>query len=67
MLSVNPKYVLRNHLAQEAIEAAEKDDFSVFEALLKVLSSPFEAHLDHAYFSKPPANHDKGISLSCSS
>jgi uncharacterized protein YdiU (UPF0061 family) len=67
MLSVNPKYVLRNHLAQEAIEAAENGDFSVFEALLKALSSPFSEHPDCSSFAKPPADNDKGISLSCSS
>lgn len=67
MLEVNPKFVLRNHLAQEAILAAEDDDFSLCEALVKVLSSPFDEHPDYAYLAKPPANHDKGISLSCSS
>jgi uncharacterized protein YdiU (UPF0061 family) len=67
MLGVNPKYVLRNHLAQEAIAAAEDDDFSLCEAFLTVLSSPFEEHPDYERFSKPPAAQDKGIALSCSS
>jgi uncharacterized protein YdiU (UPF0061 family) len=67
MLAVNPKFVLRNHLAQEAIEAAENDDFSICDALITVLSSPFADHPEFTYFSKPPANQQKGISLSCSS
>jgi hypothetical protein len=67
MLRVNPKYVLRNHLAQEVIAAAEQDDFSLCEAYLKVLTSPFDDHPELARFSKPPANQDKGIALSCSS
>jgi hypothetical protein len=67
MLGVNPKYVLRNHLAQEVIAAAEQDDFSLCEAYLKVLTSPFDEHPELARFSKPPANQDKGIALSCSS
>ncbi|KAJ3047534.1 hypothetical protein HK097_011449, partial [Rhizophlyctis rosea] len=40
MTSVNPKYVLRNHLAQEVIEEAEKGDFSGVEAFLRVLERP---------------------------
>jgi uncharacterized protein YdiU (UPF0061 family) len=67
MLAVNPKFVLRNHLVQEAIEAAEEDDFSILETLVTVLTSPFEDHPEFARFSKPPANPQKGISLSCSS
>lgn len=67
MLAVNPKYILRNHLVQQAIEAAEDDDFSLCEALMTVLSSPFEAHSELSHLAKPPANQDKGIALSCSS
>jgi hypothetical protein len=67
MLAVNPKFVLRNHLVQEAIEAAEEDDFSIFEMLVTVLTTPFEDHPEFAHFSKPPTNPQKGISLSCSS
>jgi uncharacterized protein YdiU (UPF0061 family) len=67
MLAVNPKFVLRNHLAQEAIEAAENDDFSICESLIIVLTSPFADHPEFTHFSKPPANRQKGISLSCSS
>jgi uncharacterized protein YdiU (UPF0061 family) len=67
MLAVNPKFVLRNHLAQEAIEAAENDDFSICEALITVLTSPFADHPEFSHFSKPPVNRQKGISLSCSS
>ncbi|MFQ3248397.1 MAG: hypothetical protein ACI9O6_000199 [Glaciecola sp.] len=67
MLAVNPKFILRNHLAQEAIAAAEDDDFSLCEALITVLSSPFDDHPEFARFAKPPADPEKGIALSCSS
>jgi len=67
MLSVNPKFVLRNHLTQEVIAAAEQDDFSLCEAYLNVLTSPFDEHPELAHFAKPPASQDKGIALSCSS
>ena len=44
MLAVNPKYVLRNYLAQLAIEAAEAGDLTDVERLYHVLKSPFEEH-----------------------
>uniref|UniRef100_A0A7M5WJL3 Selenoprotein O n=2 Tax=Clytia hemisphaerica TaxID=252671 RepID=A0A7M5WJL3_9CNID len=42
MRTQNPRVVLRNYLAQEAIEAAENDDFSKVNDLLKILENPFE-------------------------
>ena len=67
MLAVNPKYVLRNHLAQEAIEAAEDDDFSICEALLEALKQPFHENPSLNRFAEAPTSESKGISLSCSS
>ena len=37
MLTVNPKYILKNHILQEAIEKAEAHDFSMLDELLTVL------------------------------
>jgi uncharacterized protein YdiU (UPF0061 family) len=43
MRAVNPVYIPRNHLVEEAITAAaERDDFQPFETLLDVLSHPYE-------------------------
>ena len=44
MNQVNPKFILRNYMAQEAIEAAENNDFSGLETLIIILSKPFEEH-----------------------
>jgi uncharacterized protein YdiU (UPF0061 family) len=44
MKLVNPKYVLRNYLAQNVIQAAEKGDLSVLERLLRVLETPYDEH-----------------------
>jgi uncharacterized protein YdiU (UPF0061 family) len=43
MRAVNPVYIPRNHLIEEAIQAAiREDDFRPFETLLDVLSHPYE-------------------------
>ncbi len=67
----NPKYVLRNYLAQQAIEAAEQGDHSITERLLRVLSFPYDEQPLHGDLAqkRPDWARDKpGCStLSCSS
>src|SRR5690606_9847825 len=41
MQLANPHYILRNHMAQKAIELAERDDFSEVDRLFRLLSQPF--------------------------
>jgi serine/tyrosine/threonine adenylyltransferase len=71
MNRVNPKYVLRNYVAQLAIERAEQADPSVVVELLDVLRRPFDEQPDkERYAEKRPewARHRAGCSmLSCSS
>ena len=67
MNSVNPKYILRNHLAQIAIERAQQYDFSEVQKLLELLSNPFDEHIEfEEYAIPPPANLEK-VEVSCSS
>jgi uncharacterized protein YdiU (UPF0061 family) len=47
MLGANPKYVLRNYLAQQAIEATEGGDLSVLETLMQVLQAPYAEQPEH--------------------
>lgn len=67
MRRVNPKYILRNYMAQIAIEKAQQKDFSEVDTLLELLRDPFAEHpqLQH-YAGEPPAWADQ-IEVSCSS
>ncbi len=71
MNAVNPKYVPRNYLAQQAIDAMAAGDASVLERLMKVLERPYDeqpAHDDLAARRPEWARHKPGCSaLSCSS
>ena len=71
MNSVNPKYVLRNHMAQLAIESAENGDYSLIDELYQLLLRPYDDQPEmEKWFSKRPdwALNKVGCSmLSCSS
>jgi uncharacterized protein YdiU (UPF0061 family) len=72
MLKANPKYVLRNWMAQIAIDAAHMGDYSVCERLHQLLKNPYDEQQEHEdeWFQKRPewARSKVGCSmLSCSS
>jgi uncharacterized protein YdiU (UPF0061 family) len=67
MRAHNPKYVLRNHLGEEAIRAAKQGDFSKVEQLLEVLQSPFDEHPAHEALAGLPPAWAASIEISCSS
>lgn len=67
MLAINPKYVLNNHILQEAIDEAKTGDFSMVNNLLKVAHDPFEEHEELEYLCKPTPLKAKNLKLSCSS
>ena len=72
MMAANPKYVLRNWMAQLAIDAADKDDYSVANELHELLKKPYDEQeeYDEKWFEKRPewARTRVGCSmLSCSS
>ncbi len=71
MNTVNPKYVLRNYMAQLAIDDAEKGNYNLIEELMTLLKNPYnEQRENEKWFSKRPewARNKVGCSkLSCSS
>ena len=67
MLRANPKYVLRNHVAEQAIAAAKEKDFSVLQQLQHVLATPFDEHPEHQAWADFPPDWAAGIQISCSS
>ncbi len=68
MNQCNPKYVLRNHLAQTAIhQATQENDYSEIDRLLHLLRDPFADHVDMEEYAAPPPDWGKHIVVSCSS
>ena len=67
MLATNPKFVLRNHLAQVAIEKAQARDFSEVATLLRLLQSPYDEHPGHDAYAGFPPSWASQLEISCSS
>ncbi|MBA2252540.1 MAG: YdiU family protein, partial [Nitrospirales bacterium] len=68
MNRINPKYVLRNYLAQQAIElATEKKDYSEIDRIHALLRDPFSEQPAMEAYAAPPPNWGKHLSVSCSS
>lgn len=71
MNRVNPRFVLRNHLAEQAIQKARGGDFSEVQRLLKVLQHPYDENPDeqpeHAAYADFPPDWAQTVEVSCSS
>ncbi len=65
--AINPKYVLRNYMAQIAIEKAEQRDYREIDNLLAILQSPFDEHPGSEHYAGFPPDWAAKISVSCSS
>lgn len=67
MLKINPKYILRNYLAQQVIEAAHNDDYQLFDDMMIVLQQPYEEHSNLNHLAIPADSQQQSICVSCSS
>lgn len=66
MNSINPRYILRNYLAENAIKQAENGDFTEAKRLLKVLEDPFCDKKEFNLYRKKPSASSCMIGISCS-
>ena len=64
---MNPKYVLRNHLAENAIRLAKEKDFSEVERLARVLRHPFDEQPEFEAYAGLPPDWASDLEVSCSS
>jgi len=67
MLQTNPKYVLKNHMLQDAITLALSGDFSRVETLLHIAAHPFDELPEFEHFAQETPEEHKNITLACSS
>ncbi|HJX57403.1 MAG TPA: protein adenylyltransferase SelO family protein, partial [Thiobacillus sp.] len=68
MRAVNPKYILRNHLAEIAIRrAADERDYSEVNRLHALLTRPFDEQPENEAYAAEPPDWARQIEISCSS
>ncbi len=65
---VNPKYVLRNWVAEVAIrEVEDKQNYDILTDMLHVLHHPYDEHITFDHWAKPAPETYRSLSVSCSS
>jgi len=68
MNRVNPKYILRNYMAEQAIRKAQDErDYAEIDRLLELLRKPFDEQPGNEHYAAPPPDWAQSISVSCSS
>jgi serine/tyrosine/threonine adenylyltransferase len=66
MRGANPKYIPRNHRIEQAIAAAvEREDFTLFETLLTVLTRPYDDQPSAESYTAPPAAEERVLQTFC--
>ncbi|MTI14235.1 protein adenylyltransferase SelO [Sansalvadorimonas verongulae] len=67
MLAANPKYILRNHLLQIAIDKAESGDYNEVQRLLDIMKKPFDEQPENESYAALPPEWAGELEISCSS
>ena len=68
MKQINPKYILRNYMAEIAIrKAQDENDYSEIENLMHILRTPYEEHPEFEHYASHPPEWAQRIEVSCSS
>ena len=63
----NPKFILRNYLAQKVIEEAEKGNYVELKKLIEILKKPFDENRDYEDYANEPPEWGRKLEISCSS
>lgn len=67
LCAVNPKYILRNNVAQKAIEQAELGEFMELTKVLSIMQNPFDDQPEFSDYAKPSPLESRTLQISCSS
>ena len=67
MRAINPKYILRNYLAQQVIQEAQGGDYQPMHKLLEVLKKPFDEQPENEAYASMPPDWGRHLNISCSS
>ncbi|MFN0184536.1 MAG: protein adenylyltransferase SelO family protein, partial [Aquabacterium sp.] len=67
MRRTNPNVVLRNHMADVAIQRAQAGDFTEVDRLMKILSRPYDEQPEHSADAGFPPDWAQKLEVSCSS
>ena len=67
MNQINPKFILRNYLLQNAIDLAEEGSYKEIDNLMKLITNPYEENLEYEKYAEKSPEWAADIGLSCSS
>lgn len=67
MKKVNPKFIIKNYMLQEAIEKADNEDYTLVNELLKIAQNPFLEHKGFERYAQATPKKLSNLRLSCSS
>lgn len=67
MLKINPKYIIKNYMLQDAIDAVKEGDYTLTNDLLNIAQNPFDEHEKYESYSRVTPLKYTNIKLSCSS
>ena len=59
MEAINPEFIPRNHIVDEAIQNALDQDFNLFELILRLCKQPFKSRPEYRKFMDPPLPHQE--------
>lgn len=65
--ATNPKFILRNYLAENAIKLAKEGNYEEIQTLLTILSNPYDEQIAFEHYAKSAPQWGKKLEISCSS